>query len=41
MMNPIVHTSRTGMVGSIITALLFGFAPAALLLMALNAGFCA
>ena len=41
MMNPTVHTSRTGLGGSIITALLFGCATAALLVMALYAGFCA
>ena len=41
MMNPTVHTSRTGMGGSIIVALLYGFAPAVLLMMARYAGFCA
>ena len=41
MMNNHMHASRAGLSGSIATALLFGFAPAALLLMTLYAGFCA
>lgn len=41
MMNNHTHASRTGLGDSIVTALLFGFAPAALLLMTLYAGFCA
>ena len=41
MMNNNTHASRTGMGNSIVVALLYGFAPAALLLMALYAGFCA
>ena len=40
MMNNHAHASHTGMSDSIV-ALLYGFAPAALLLMALYAGFCA
>ena len=40
MMNNHTHAFRTGMSDSIV-AMLYGFAPAALLLMALYAGFCA
>ena len=41
MMNNNTHASRAGMGALIVTALLYGFAPAVLLVMALYAGFCA
>lgn len=41
MINHPTHTFRTGLGDALITAMLFGFAPAALLLLTLYAGFCA